>query len=191
LVAARGGRLYLKGSVAVVTALEVVADGQRFWFQVPSKRTVWTGSSSGSTDAERADAPYYALRPSDVAAAFLPEPLSPGPGDALTLEADRRSFSLSLAQLENGVGRVRRRVWLERESLKWSRSRSFDERGDLASEIEVAGWQPGGPRQVTVTRPGEGYVAAFQLEKLDANARVPERAFIPRTPEGYKVVEVR
>jgi outer membrane lipoprotein-sorting protein len=191
LVATRGGRLYLKGSVAVVTALEVVADGDRFWFQVPSKKTVWTGSSTASTDSERADAPYFALRPSDVVSAFLPEALSPGAREALTFEADRASFSLSLAALEDGAGRVRQRVWLERESLQWSRSRSFDAHGELVREVSLAGWQSGHPRQVTITRPGEGYVAAFSLDKLEVNVRVPERAFTPRTPEGYRVVEVR
>ena len=35
VLAGRGGRLYVKGSVAVVTALEVVADGQRFWLRLP------------------------------------------------------------------------------------------------------------------------------------------------------------
>jgi hypothetical protein len=62
-VAARGGRLYLKGSVLVVTALEVVSDGERFWFQVLSKKTVWTGPNDAGNRAEGADkAPYYALR---------------------------------------------------------------------------------------------------------------------------------
>jgi hypothetical protein len=82
-------------------------------------------------------------------------------------------------------------VWLDRDSLSWSRSRSFDERGELVSEVSLAGWQQGRPRQVVIARPGEGYVAAFALDKLEANVKVPERAFAPRTPEGYRVVEVR
>lgn len=53
LVAARPGRLYVKGSVAVVTALEVVADGSRFWFQVPSKMKVWTGAEGRRIVFER------------------------------------------------------------------------------------------------------------------------------------------
>src|SRR6267378_3509043 len=109
LVASRGGKLYLKGSVAVVTAMEVVADGQRFWFQVPSRKTVWTGLSGVAHRAESDDAPYYALRPSDVTSALLPEPLAPGPGDAVLFEADRDSFALALApQGARATARLRR-----------------------------------------------------------------------------------
>ncbi|HEY6546688.1 MAG TPA: hypothetical protein VI589_02245, partial [Vicinamibacteria bacterium] len=78
VLAGRGGRLYVKGSVAVVTALEVVADGQRFWFRVPSKKTVWTGAADAVVDqtAQGEQAPYYALRPADLVEALLPEPLA-------------------------------------------------------------------------------------------------------------------
>ena len=190
LLAARGGRLYIKGSVAIVTALELSSDGARFWFQVPSKKTVWTGSNAAGAQSERDEAPYFALRPGDVVPAFLPEPLKPLPGEVLVFEADRESFSLALARLAEGAGRVRRRVHLRRESLEWSGSRSFDEQGELTSEVSVAGWSDGRPRQVRIERPVEGYSAAFALEKLEANVRVPERAFVPRSPEGYKVIEV-
>lgn len=191
LVATRGGRLYLKGSVAIVTALEVVSDGERFWFQVPSRKTVWTGSNTGAPDAERSDAPYYALRPLDVTNAFLPEPLEPGPGQLVALEADRESFTLVLVQATGAAGVVRRRVTLSRDALQWVRSRNFDERGELVSDVVVGGWQAGWPRRVVISRPNEGYSASFSLDKLEPNASVPERAFVPRTPEGYKVVEVQ
>ena len=190
LLAGRGGRLYIKGSVAIVTVMELGSDGQRFWFQVPSRKTVWTGSNAASAQSERADAPYYALRPVDVVPAFLPEPLAPAADEALVFEADRRSFSLALARVSRDGARVRQRVWLERESLAWSRSRSFDERGELLSEVSVGGWQDGRPRQVRIERPAEGYSAAFSLDKLEANLQLPERAFATRSPEGYKRVEL-
>lgn len=191
LLATRGGRLYLKGSVAIVTAIEVVSDGDRFWFQVPSKKTVWTGLATASPQAEREEAPYYALRPADVTLALLPEPLDPAPGEALLLESDRHSFSLALARLDAGTGVVRRRVTLSRSSLLWLRSRSFDEKGDLVSEVSLSGWQDGRPREVAIARPAEGYLASFSLDKFEVNRELPERAFAPRTPEGYKVVEVQ
>lgn len=191
LVATRGGRLYLKGSIAIVTALEIVANGGRFWFQVPSKKTVWTGSDAAAPESERSDAPYYALRPSDIVVAFLPEPLTAGTGETLVLESDRQSFSLTLVSTAGGNAVARRRVWLDRESLAWLRSRSFDERGELQSEVGLAGWREGRPRQVVITRPNDGYSAAFSLDRVEANVAVPERAFQPRTPEGYKLLEVR
>ncbi len=193
LVAARGGRLYLKGSVAVVTALEVVADGERFWFQVPSKKTVWTGDSDGAAerDAGTEQAPYYALRPKDVTAALLPEPLAPGPGQALLLDSDRQTFSLTLGPLEAGRGIARRRIWLQRDTLEPLRVRNYDEQGDIASEVSLGAWGDGLPRFVSVLRPAQGYQASFSFSKLERNGSIPEKAFSARIPEGYKTVSVR
>ncbi len=192
LVAARGGRLYLKGSVAVVTALEVVADGSRFWFQVPSKKTVWTGAADAAASPEVGtdQAPYYALRPADVTTALIPEPLAPGKGDALVMEADAQSFSLALSHLVDGRGVVLRRIILGRDTLRPARVRSYDAHGDVVSEVSLAGWEGSLPRSVQIARPGDGYLASFSFSKIEANVAVPERAFAPRTPGDYKVVEL-
>jgi hypothetical protein len=188
VVATRGDRLYLKAQMLVVTALEVVSNGERFWFQVPSKKTVWTGpAGSDAPPAEGADqAPYYALRPRDVTGALLPEPLAPGPEDALFLEADASGACVSLAR----EGRLRRRVCLDRDSLRPKQLSSYDERGELQSVARLSDWGPNGAARVTIERPGEGYVADFRFDKLEANKPVPERAFEPRRAEGYKTVEV-
>jgi outer membrane lipoprotein-sorting protein len=189
LVASRGGKLYLKGSVAVVTALEIVADGERFWFQVPSRKTVWTGRSDARHHAEGDDAPYYALRPSDVTSALLLEPLAPGAQDALLFEADRDAFSLALAPPGRRAA-VRRRVWLERDTLRPVRVRRYDERGELVSEAELGDWRGDAARRIQINRPGEGYEAVLELDKIERNVAVPAQAFVPRTPAGYKVEEV-
>lgn len=193
LVATRGGRLYLKGSVAVVTAIEVVADGSRFWFQVPSRKTIWTGPAELAPEREagRGDAPYLGLRPGDVTRALLPEPLDREAGDSLVLESDRLTVSLLLARESEGMARARRRVWLGRESLEPLRVREYDERGELTSEATFAAFRDGLPREVVVSRPAEGYAAAFSLDRAEKNVSVPARAFVPRSPEGYKVVEVQ
>lgn len=193
LVATRGGRLYLKGTVAVVTAVEVVSNGERFWFQVPSKKTVWTGPASGAArEAGTEDAPYQALRPSDVTSALLPEPLVPASGDTLVFEADRESFTVTLAgPSSSGRGIARRRVSLDRDTLQPIRLRRYDARGDLETDVRLSAWTADQPRQVEIRRPLEGYEASFRLDRVERNVPAPERAFVPRTPEGYAVVEVR
>ena len=192
LVAARGGRLYLKGTVAVVTPLEVVSDGARFWFQVPSRKTVWTGAAvdAAPRSAGTEDAPYYAIRPADVTSALLPEPLDPGEAEGVLLEADRETFSLALARLDGTHGRVRRRVWMDRQTLRPSRLRTYDERGDVRTEARLSSWTAAGPRSVDISRPFDGYEATFAFDKVERNVPVPERAFSPRTPPEYAVVEV-
>ena len=189
VVATRGGRLYLKASVSFVTALEVASDGRRFSFQVPSRKTVWTGRADAVPEAEDEGAPYYALRPADVTAALVPEPLAVGPDEAVVLLGDLETFTLTVGPGPRGP--ARRTVAVDRESLRPVRSRRFDESGDIVSEFVYGEVASGPARRVAVRRPREGYEALFAFDEAAVNVSVPERAFTPRTPpEGYEVVEV-
>ncbi len=190
LLATRGGRLYLKGTIAFVTALEIVADGERFWFQVPSKKTVWTGPADSHPRDDSQRAPYYALRPKDLTRALIPEALAPQAEEALVLEADRQTFSMTLAQVHDGRGVALRRIWVDRQALRPLRSRIYGERGDLVLETSFGQWSDGKPHFVAVSRPEEGYDAVFTLSKVEENVTVPDRVFVPRIPEGYKVEEI-
>ena len=192
VLAGRGGRLYVKASVAVVTALEVVADGRTFWFRLPSRKTVWTGAADAALDssAESEQAPYYALRPGDVVQALLPEPLDPVAGEALVLDGDAQTFGLSVARIEDGRGSARRRVLVDRETLKPSLERTYDRAGLPLREVRYSDWREGSPRRVLVARPGQGYEAEFSLDTVETNVALPERAFAERPAEGYTVVEV-
>jgi hypothetical protein len=193
VLAGRGGRLYLKGSVAVVTALEVIADGRRFWFRVPSKKTVWTGAADAAVDqgAESEQAPYYALRAADLVEALLPEPLTPEADEALLLDGDAHSFGLSLARLDEGRhGSARRRVQVDRETLQPSLDRRYEPAGIPQREVRYSGWRDGSPHHVVVTRLREGLEAEFTLDEVKTNVTLPERAFAERPAEGYTVVEV-
>lgn len=195
VLAGRGGRLYLKGTVAVVTALEVVADGRRFWFRVPSKKTVWTGSAEAGVDegAEGEQAPYYALRPADVVEALLPEPLAapgPGTGHVVLMDADRDVFVLTEALVPDGRGPARRRVVLDRETLRLAAVRTYDASGSLLREVRYSDWREAEARRVLLARPREGYEAEFVLDEVEVNQPLPEKAFAERPAEGYRVVEV-
>ena len=190
LLAGRDGRLYLKASVAVVTALEVVCDGSRFWFQVPSKRKVWTGSADQRPGGGEQREPYEALRPAEIVAALLPQALAPEAGELLALEADREAFSVLVARPSGGRAQARRRAWLERESLLPRRLRSYDERGELETEVQWSNWQAGWPRHVELSHPRDGYEAAFDFSKVEPGAALPEQAFRPRTPADYELVNL-
>jgi ABC-type multidrug transport system fused ATPase/permease subunit len=154
--------------------------------QLPTRRKVWTGDASLSApDAADDKAPYYVLRPSDVTTALVPEPLAPGPGESVVLEADAQNFSLTLTRIEAGRGVARRRVWLSRDTLRPSRLRVYDARGDVASDSVLSGFRDGAPRSITIRRPAEGYEAAFSLEKVELNGRAGEGLHGPR-PEGSR-----
>ena len=85
---------------------------------------------------------------------------------------------------------MRRRVWLDRDGLRPVRERRYDERGELVCEVHLGGWDAGAPRRIQIDRPAEGYEALLDLDKVERNVPVPEQAFVPRTPAGYKVEEV-
>jgi hypothetical protein len=191
LVATADGRLYLKGTVAVVTAIEVVSNGERFWFQVPSKKKVWTGpAAAGAREAGTEDAPYQAIRPSDITSALLPRPLAPGASDTVLLDGDRESFTLTVASPQGGRGVARRSVTLDRDTLRPRRLRRYDARGDLETDVTLSAWTDQ-PHTVEIRRPLDGYEASLRLGKVERNVPVPEQAFVPRTPPAYTVVEVR
>jgi hypothetical protein len=189
-VADRRGRIYLKGSVAVVTALELVSDGETFWLSLPQKKTVWTGPARSAGREGDRDAPYYALRPDDLSDAFFPKALAPSPDEVVLFEGDDQGFSLTLARAQEGRGTVERRVFLSRETLEPRLIRTYDPKGDVRLEVSFEGWAQGAPRTIDVLRPVEGYRATFRLTKFDRNGALPEKAFLPRLPEGYAVKEV-
>lgn len=168
VLATRGGHLYIKGTVVLVTALEVVSNGERFWFQVPSKKTVWTGPTEATAAVEGAEQePYYALRPRDVNAGLLPEPLAPADGAMLSLEGDAGSFCLTLSAAGDAPGQatVRRRVCLERETLRPSGLRSYDEHGNLTAEMSLADVRDGAAHRVVISP---------ACRRLRGRVRVPE-----------------
>ena len=107
------------------------------------------------------------------------------------LEADASAYAVSVVQVEGTRGRLRRRIWLARDTLVPSRTRTYDGVGETLAEVDLGQWQDGLPRFITVSRPQEGYQAGFSLSKVDRNGKLPEKAFQPRLPEGYTVVEVQ
>jgi hypothetical protein len=80
---------------------------------------------------------------------------------------------------------------VDRDTLRPIRLRRYDERGDVETDVTLSAWTEGQPHQVEIRRPVQGYEASFRLDKVERNVPAPERAFAPRTPEGYAVVEVR
>ena len=80
---------------------------------------------------------------------------------------------------------------MDRDTLEPIRLRRYDERGDVETDVTLSAWTAGQPHQIDIRRPAQGYEASLRLDKVERNVPAPERAFAPRTPEGYTVVEVR
>ncbi len=70
-------------------------------------------------------------------------------------EADPQAFSPALVRLEHGRGQARRRVWLDRETLRLARARIYDRAGELASDVRFDAWQVGSPWRATISHSQE------------------------------------
>lgn len=193
VVAQRGGRLYLKGSVGLVTALEVTADGDTFWFRLPTKKKLWTGRTGvaepdfGEDDE---DAPYRALRPGDVTRLLVPEPLDLAPGESLVFEAEPFAFAMTRVRRAGDVQVALQRIWLTRDNLELAKIWLYDEEGNVRSEARYGNFAAGLPHRVAIERPIEGYRAVFDLDRVRSNVDIPEAAFTGSIPDNHEVIVV-
>ena len=146
-------------------ALQSAADGRH-----------WRGAADEPLPSLR-DFPLEALRPSDLSSAFVPSPLTAQPDEALFMEGERSRFAVTLTRRRSGHGVARRQVFLERASLRLQRTLSFDEEGNLRSEVSWRSWRDGVPREILVTRPLDGTLARLELDEAEPNAPVPPGSF--------------
>ena len=105
------------------------------------------------------------------------------------MESDREAFTLILAAPRPWARAAQRSGW-SAPCLRPLGERRYDEEGDLVASFTYGSWEGRYPHRIVVGRPREGYEAEFSFEKADVNVAVPDRAFVPRTPADYKVVEV-
>ena len=182
LVAARAVELYLKASVAMVTALEVIVRRTALLVPGPVAEDGVDRARRREPRREPRDeqAPYYALRARPTSsAALLPEPLAPGPDEAPPARRRRPGFRALPGSPRPGPARsARRRVLARPRALQPSLDRQLRPAGDLrvggpllglARRLAPAAGACAGPARAT--RP------SFTFDEVEANVPVPERAF--------------
>jgi hypothetical protein len=103
-----------------------------------------------------------------------------------------RSFyvvsEVELSSVGQGASRVRRRFWFDRgNGARFARQQIFDERGDLATEVQYSDYKPLNagsqalwPGVIWVNRLHDGYSArlTFNEEKFEINRDLPATAFV-------------
>ena len=153
----------------------VSADGA-FALRSAADGRIWRGAADEPLRSLR-DIPLEALRPTDLASALVPAPLTAQPDEALFMEGERSHFALTLTRRRSGHAVARRQVFLERASLRLQRALSFDADGNLLSEVSWRRWRDGVPREILVTRPLDGTLARLELDRAAPNAPVPPGSF--------------
>jgi hypothetical protein len=158
------------------TGFVLVSDDGAFALQSRADGRTWRGAADEPLPS-LSDIPLEALRPSDLATAFVPAALTAQSDEALFMEGERSRFALTLTRRRSGHGVAHRQVFLERASLRLQRVLSFDADGNLRSEVSWHRWRDGVPREILVTRPLDGTLARLELDRAAPNAPVAPGSF--------------
>ena len=108
----------------------------------------------------------------------------------MLLEADRGDVLADPGRARRRrAARVRRRVLLRpRDAAARCACAATTSGATCSTEVALSGWRDGPPHQVDIS-PARARATRrrFALRQgRDATSAVPERAFVPRTPEGYR-----
>lgn len=198
LFATSSGALHLIGGRSLVgTIFELVSNGVEFQLSVPDHGAHYTGTGAAPAEADP-ERPYFALRPHHMTQALLPElfPTTNGPGLSVILETYPDRYSLVWMETDVGMARIRRKVWIDRETLRVSRIEGFDADGRIDFVATYSNYQgvaiDAYPGQIEVERPWEELVFRFDLTETDRNPSIPAVAFkFLELPPGYRLLTLK
>ena len=174
-------------------AFDMASDGERFRVHL-----VWKGQFLEGLNAlnERSEKRAENIRPQHVMEPLLLAPLEDDEIVVLdnVLEG-RRPFQVLLMLKRGPDGmRISRKAGFERENLELRRLDIYDDEGDIATRARYSSWdeENGIPfaREVSISRPLDGYDLKLTVETPGVNAELPENAFVLEPPKGMEVEQV-
>ncbi|MFQ5744092.1 MAG: hypothetical protein ACE5HV_10945 [Acidobacteriota bacterium] len=199
LFATRTGALRMQGDRGLVgNIFDLASNGDTFLLRIPSRRTDYKGISAAPAVPDPAR-PYFALRPQHLTEALLPEPLPETtvgePGSFVSREVYPDRYALDWWQKRPGGQTVlRRRVWIERVTLRVARVESFRADGRIDFQATYANYLGPGPDaypgMIRVERPWEDLVFRFDLEEIEHDPVLPSGAFTLRPAKGYRLTTI-
>jgi outer membrane lipoprotein-sorting protein len=174
---------------------DMVSDGKTFSLSVPSKHQFLTGSAKLEKPSAK---PVENLRPQHLMEAIFWQAIPDSEPVLLEETADNSGSYYVLTLVSRGSGaadwKIARKLWFERVNLTLGRLQTYDDDGQLESDIHYNGWSPFGavqyPKQITLERPADGYTITITVTKLTANAPVEASRFVLAQPAGTQLVRV-
>ena len=171
------------------TAFDMVADDNEFRLYLPSKDRFIEGRNAPPPKAAKNK--LEDLRPTVFLDALFiqqPEPNRATYAKDFTDE-DNAVYILQIVdEGPNGQIRGERDVWFDRVNLHIRRQMTFDDKGEILSDVRYNDWKPHNgvqfPQVIDINRPQDEYGVVMTMEKLEVNKPLPENQFVLKQPEG-------
>ena len=197
ILARKPSWIRLIGLAFKVKVFDMVSDGKEFRIHVPPKNKFILGRNDQEIQG-RKDVPIN-LRPQHIFQALIIDPVNTAQdGDMRVLEEDQEGkhkyYVLStIGPAKDGVGAVRRKIWIDRFDLRLVRQRLYDE-GKVVSDIAYREFKEfeGGdyPSLIDFTRPQEDYSLRIRISKVVMNETLRDEQFVLEQPEGSEQVDL-
>jgi outer membrane lipoprotein-sorting protein len=188
-------RVIGQAPVISTNIFDMVSDGKTFSVYIPSKNQFLTGPA---TLAKPSTSLVENLRPQDLMEAILWQAIPESEPVLFEQATDNSSSDYVLTLVTTGGSAsnwaISRKIWFERAGLTMARIQTFGNDGQLESDIRYDGWTPFGsvqyPKQITLTRPADGYTLVITVTKMTPNATIEASRFVLQQPTGAKLVHV-
>lgn len=171
------------------TAFDMAANGAEFRLYLPSKNRFIEGRNEPAT--KLSPSKLENLRPGVFLNALFIQP--PGPKETAFptdfTDEDNAFYILHILDTgPDGQARVARDVWFDRLNLHIVRQMSFDEKGEILTDVRYSGWKNHNgvafPKVIDINRPQDEYGVVITLEKAEINKPINDDQFVLRQPEG-------
>jgi outer membrane lipoprotein-sorting protein len=197
VLARRPSWIRLIGQAFKVKVFDMVSDGKQFRIHVPPKNKFILGRNDQEIKG-RKDVPIN-LRPQHIFQALIIDPVATGLDENMRVleeeqEGKHKYYVLSIiGPAKEGVGFLRRKIWIDRFDLRLVRQKLYDE-GKIVSDINYREFKDfeGGeyPSIIDFTRPQEDYSLRIRVSKAVMNESMRDEQFVLEQPDGTELVDL-
>ena len=175
--------------VVRTTAFDMAADGKEFRLYLPSKDRFIEGRNEPV--AKLSPNKLENLRPSVfLDALFIQPPASTQTTFPVDItDEDSALYILHILDTgPDGQPRVVRDIWFDRLNLHIRRQMTFDDRGEILSDVRYNDWKTHNgvpfPKVIDINRPQDEYGVVMTMEKVEINKAIADDQFVLKQPEG-------
>jgi len=175
--------------VVRTTAFDMAADGKEFRLYLPSKDRFIEGRNEPVT--KLSPNKLENLRPAVfLDALFIQPPASTQTTFPVDItDEDNAIYILHILDTgPDGQPRVVRDIWFDRLNLHIRRQMTFDDRGEILSDVRYNDWKTHNgvpfPKVIDINRPQDEYGVVMTMEKVEINKAIADDQFVLKQPEG-------
>ena len=187
----------LIGLAFKVKIFDMVSDGKQFRIHIPQKNKFILGRNDQEIKG-RKDVPIN-LCPQHIFQALIIDPVTAErEGNTRVLEEDqegkRKYYVVSIiGPAREGVGLLRRKIWIDRFDLRLVRQRLYDDER-MVSDINYQEFKDFDgrdyPSMIDFNRPQEDYSLRIRISKAVMNETLSDEQFLLAQPDGTELVDL-